>query len=65
MGVSYNLGQLMVCLETWLWTPEKVFNKKTLNKKILRYLDLEKRHISKHISSTTNWKLMGFGLPCR
>jgi hypothetical protein len=25
MGVSYNLGQLIICLETWLWTHEKKF----------------------------------------
>jgi hypothetical protein len=28
MGVSYNLGQLIIFLKTWLETHEKSFNKK-------------------------------------
>jgi hypothetical protein len=66
MDVSYNLGQLIICLETWLGTHEKKFNKKNLKtKKFVAAHVGEKTHVSKHISSTTNQKLMKFGLPRR
>jgi hypothetical protein len=33
MDVSYNLGQFIICLETWLGTHEKNFKKKILKQK--------------------------------
>jgi hypothetical protein len=33
MGVSYNFGQLIIYLDTWLRTHEKKFNKKNLKTK--------------------------------
>jgi hypothetical protein len=33
MGVSYNFGQLIICLKTWLRTHEKNFNRKNLKTK--------------------------------
>jgi hypothetical protein len=33
MDVPYNLGQLIICLETWLGTHEKNLAKRTLTRK--------------------------------
>jgi hypothetical protein len=43
MGVSYNFGQLIICLETWLRTHEKKFNKKNLKTKNFLAAPVEKK----------------------
>jgi hypothetical protein len=43
MGVSYNLIQLVICLETWLKTHEKKFNKKNLETKKILATRVEKK----------------------
>jgi hypothetical protein len=43
MGVSYNLDQLIICLETWLRTHEKNSNKKNLTTKKFLAAYVEKK----------------------
>jgi hypothetical protein len=43
MGVSYNFGQLIICLETWSRTHEKKFNKKNLKTKKFLAARVEKQ----------------------
>jgi hypothetical protein len=44
MGVSYNFGKLIICLETWLRTHEKNFNKKNFKTKFFLAAPVEKKH---------------------
>jgi hypothetical protein len=41
--MSYNSGQLIICLETWLGTHEKSFNKKNLIAKKFLVAHVEKK----------------------
>jgi hypothetical protein len=50
MGVSYNSGQLIICLETWLGTHEKSFNKKNHKTKNFIVARVEKKRTFLSIS---------------
>jgi hypothetical protein len=50
MDMSYNLGQLIICLETWLGTHEKSFNKKNLKTKNFLAARVEKKRTFLSIS---------------
>jgi hypothetical protein len=51
MDVSYNFGQLIICLETRLGTHEKYFNKKNLKTKKFLAALVEKKLMFLTISS--------------
>jgi hypothetical protein len=48
--VSYNFGQLIICLETWLRTREKHFNKINLKTKKFLAARVEKKRTFPTIS---------------
>jgi hypothetical protein len=45
MGVSYNLSQLIICLEIWLRAHEKTFKKQNLKTKNSWLLVLRKKRV--------------------